>query len=157
MFGDKLNLLWITEVHQDHHRMCLILNMSAQPDGGTRSANDTTYREVTQESMQFGCVPSHSSDNLGGQPGQGPCLGAKYGRDRCLSLQHAQAVPGGSLCLCHPIVSLWLLHHHLHQSGATNEMVGITEVFRRVFRNTYGCGKRTSAHVASSTWIQGHF
>ena len=32
----------------------LIINLSAQPDEVTTSVNDTTYREVVLESMQFG-------------------------------------------------------------------------------------------------------
>ena len=48
-------------------------------------------------------LPSHSSGDLGVRPRQGLRPGVKYGRDRCLSLRHALDVPGGSLCLRHPI------------------------------------------------------
>ena len=54
LFGENLKMSCIVEVPQEHHRPCLILNLSAQPDEGTPSVKNTTDREVAPESMQFG-------------------------------------------------------------------------------------------------------
>ena len=54
LFGEKLKLSCIAVVPQAHRRLCLILNLSAQPDSNTLSVNETTDREATLESLQFG-------------------------------------------------------------------------------------------------------
>ena len=59
LFGDKLKLTCIAAVPQYHRRLRLIINLLAQPDEGTPSANDTMDREVAPESMQFGRAFPH--------------------------------------------------------------------------------------------------
>ena len=54
LFGERLNLSRILAMHQTHHRLRLILNLSAQPDSNTLSVNETTDREAAPESLQFG-------------------------------------------------------------------------------------------------------
>ena len=53
LFGDKLKLSGIVAVPQKHRRPRLIFNLLAQPDEGAPSVNDTTYREVTLDWVQF--------------------------------------------------------------------------------------------------------
>ena len=59
IFGEKLKLSRIVAVPQAHRRPRLILNLSAQPDSDTPSANDTTNREAAPESLQFGRAFPH--------------------------------------------------------------------------------------------------
>ena len=54
MFGEKLKLSRIAVVLQAQRRPPLILNLSAIPDKETPSVNNTTDREITLDSMQFG-------------------------------------------------------------------------------------------------------
>ena len=54
IFGEKFKLSRITEVPQAHCQLRLSLNMSEKLDKGTPIVNNTTDREVTPESMQFG-------------------------------------------------------------------------------------------------------
>ena len=44
VFGDKLKLSCITAVPQEHHRPCLIINLSEKSDEGMPSVEDTTDR-----------------------------------------------------------------------------------------------------------------
>ena len=53
LFGDKLKLFCIAAVPQEHHRPCLILNLSEKSDEGTPSVNNTMDREVALVSIQF--------------------------------------------------------------------------------------------------------
>ena len=57
LLGEKLDLTHITVVPQAHCRPHLILNLSARPDVGTPSVNNTTDREAALESLQFGPPP----------------------------------------------------------------------------------------------------
>ena len=54
LFEEKLKLSCIAVVPQAHRSPCLILNLLEQPDSDTPSVNDTTNRETTPESLQFG-------------------------------------------------------------------------------------------------------
>ena len=54
MFGEKLKLSHIAAVSKAQRRPRLILNLLAPPDKETLSVNDTTDREITPESRQFG-------------------------------------------------------------------------------------------------------
>ena len=54
VFGDKIKLSCITVVRQEYHHICLILNPSYKPDEVTAGVNNTTYRKVTPNPMQFG-------------------------------------------------------------------------------------------------------
>ena len=54
LFGERLKLSCIAALPQAHRRLCLILNLSEQPDSDTFSVNETTEREATLESLQFG-------------------------------------------------------------------------------------------------------
>ena len=54
LFGDKLKLSRIAAVPQDQCRPRLILNLLAQPNKETPSVDDTTDREISPESTQFG-------------------------------------------------------------------------------------------------------
>ena len=53
-FGERLKISCIAAVPQAHRCPCLILNLLSQPDSDTPSVNDTTDREATPESLQFG-------------------------------------------------------------------------------------------------------
>ena len=53
--GGGLKLYCIAAVTQEYRRLQLILKLLAQSDKGKPSVNETTDREVTPESMQFGC------------------------------------------------------------------------------------------------------
>ena len=53
LFWNKLNMYRITVVPYEHQRLRLILNLSAQPDEGTPSVNNTMDREITPESIKF--------------------------------------------------------------------------------------------------------
>ena len=132
-----------------------------RPDGKTRWG----YAKCQQHHRQgdfhgvytiLARLPSHCSGYLGGRPIQGPYPFIKYGCNGCLPLRHTPAVSCGILCLRHPIVSRAQLHNCLHWYSATNGMDVLTQVFLCIFINTYRCGEWTSAHVASSTWIQDH-
>ena len=59
MFREKLKLSRIVAVMQAQRRPRLILNLSAPPDKETPSVNDTRYREIAPESMQFGIAFPH--------------------------------------------------------------------------------------------------
>ena len=59
LFGEKLKLSCIAAVPQAQRRLCLILNLSAQPDKETPSVNVTTDREISPESMQVGSAFPH--------------------------------------------------------------------------------------------------
>ena len=54
LFGERLKLSHITAVPQAHRLPRLILNLSVQPGSNTLSVNETTNREATLESLQFG-------------------------------------------------------------------------------------------------------
>ena len=60
MFRDKIKLSHITSASQAHCRPLLVLNQSEKPNEGTLSVNNTTGREVSLESMQFGHVFTHT-------------------------------------------------------------------------------------------------
>ena len=53
LFGGKLKLSRIAAVSQEHRKLRLILNLTAQPDKGKPSVNETTAREIVQETVQF--------------------------------------------------------------------------------------------------------
>ena len=54
MFGENIKLSCIALVPQTHRRPRLILNMLEKLYKDTPSVNDTKYREVSPESVQFG-------------------------------------------------------------------------------------------------------
>ena len=54
MFIEKLKISCIAAVHQSQRHPRLILNLSAPSEKEDPSVNDTTYREIAPESMQFG-------------------------------------------------------------------------------------------------------
>ena len=54
LLGERLKLSRIAAVPQSYCRPHLILNLSAQPDSDTLSANGSTDREAAPESLQFG-------------------------------------------------------------------------------------------------------
>ena len=59
LFRDKVKLYRIAEASQEHRRLRLILNLSAQPNEGTPSVKNTMDREFAPESMQFGRAFPH--------------------------------------------------------------------------------------------------
>ena len=59
VFGEKLKISCILEVHRDQRCPCLILNLSSEPDKETPSVNDTTDSEISPESMQFNIAFPH--------------------------------------------------------------------------------------------------
>ena len=54
IFVERIKLFCITAVPQAHHQPYLILNLSAKPDEVMPNVNETTDKEIAQESMQFG-------------------------------------------------------------------------------------------------------
>ena len=54
LFGEKLKLFRIAAVPQAQRRLRLILNLLVPPNKETPSVNDTTDREISLDSMQFG-------------------------------------------------------------------------------------------------------
>ena len=54
LFGERMKLSCIAAVPHTNRRLRLILNLLAQPDSDTPSVNDTTNREASTESLQFG-------------------------------------------------------------------------------------------------------
>ena len=53
LFGEKLKLSHISAVPQSQRHPRLILNLSAPSEKEDPSVDDTTYREIAPESMQF--------------------------------------------------------------------------------------------------------
>ena len=73
LFGVKFKLSRIAAVPQEHRRPRLILNLSAQPDEGTPSVNETTVKEIAPESMQFERALPHIFQAIWeAEPIQGP-------------------------------------------------------------------------------------
>ena len=80
IFGVNLNISHIAAVPQTHLHPCLILNLSEKPDKGTSIVNDTIYREVAPESMQFvRAFPRIPQEIWEADPVQGPVRVSKLG------------------------------------------------------------------------------
>ena len=75
LFGEKLKLSCIVEVPQSHCRLHLILKLSANPDVGIPSVNNTTNREAAPESLQFGRAFHASCRQSGGRTCPGSSAG----------------------------------------------------------------------------------
>ena len=60
LFGEKLKLFRVAKVIQAHHRLHLILNLSAHPDANKPSVNESTDRETTPDLLQFGRASPHT-------------------------------------------------------------------------------------------------
>ena len=57
VFGENLKLSWIAAVPQDNQRPRLKLNLLEKTDKGMPSANETTFKEIAPDSMEFERAP----------------------------------------------------------------------------------------------------
>ena len=112
LFGEKLKLSHILAFPQAHFHLCLILDLSYNPDEGTPSVNNTTNMEAVPELLQFGrAFPLILQADWEADPAQDPFQVSKldvpdvYHRVPCMPLQvgaFAQVVPsalGGKVCI----------------------------------------------------------
>ena len=69
VFWDKLKLSCIADIPQDYFHPRLIINLLAKTNEGMPSVNNTTYRDVSLESMKFGrALPRILQEIFGADP-----------------------------------------------------------------------------------------
>ena len=125
-FREELKLSHIPAVPQAQRRLRLILKLSAQPDKETPSVNNTTDRGIAPESTQFGRASPHILQAIWEAD-------LDEGQVRVSKIDVKDAYHRGTLqlshvgiCLRRPICTRRCCYHHMHQSGVTDGMGGLT-------------------------------